>query len=76
MTGNVTLPSISVNGNPVDLTSQQTKDDLNNKTSQLYIDLVNLAQPEVNFLKGYYMIPLFSIALGSTILEKRGVNAH
>ena len=53
LTGNATLPSISVNGKPVNLSSQQTKDDLSNKTSQLYIDLVDLTQPEVNSMAVY-----------------------
>ena len=45
--GNLSMPSVSVKGKPVDLTSEKTKKDLKNSSSTLYVDLVDLIKPEV-----------------------------
>ncbi len=45
--GNVTLATASVNGQLVDTTSPTVQADLRNKSSSLYISLVNKYQPKV-----------------------------
>jgi len=72
--GSITLPSISLNGRSVDLTSKRTRDDLKNSNSDLYIDLINLFQPELyqNLKKvkpSIDNVTVISFSIGSLIVD-------
>lgn len=81
LVGNVTVATISLNGRPVNLTSPSVQDDLSNSTSQLYIDLVNLVQPELlqkfkQVRPGVDKVEVTGFRIGSLIIDFRVSFTH